>query len=184
MMTAPDWRSRTRLLYGDAGVSLIEDATVLVAGLGAVGSAAVEALARTGVGHLVLVDFDVVEPSNINRQLYALESTIGRAKCDVAQERVRDINPGCDVVLLPERLPQDPDSLAGLFASLPAPGVIVDAIDDIGAKASLVMHGLRMGVPVVSSTASPWLRAPHPGGFEPPDGGVQRPGRPIGGTAG
>ena len=151
MMTSPDWRSRTRLLYGDAGVSLIEDATVLVAGLGAVGSAAVEALARTGVGHLLLIDFDVVEPSNINRQLYALESTIGRAKCDVALERVRDINPECDVVLLPERLPQDPDSLAGLLASLSVPGVIIDAIDDIGAKAALVMHGLRMGVPVVSS---------------------------------
>ena len=151
MMTTPDWRSRTRLLYGDAGVSLIADATVLVAGLGAVGSAAVEALARTGVGHLVLIDFDVVEPSNINRQLYALESTIGRAKCDVALERVRDINPECDVVLLPERLPQDPDDLARMLASPPAPGLIVDAIDDIGAKAALVMHGLRAGIPVVSS---------------------------------
>ncbi len=151
MTTSPDWRSRTRLLYGDAGVSLITDATVLVAGLGAVGSVAVEALARTGVGHLVLVDFDIVEPSNINRQLYALESTIGRAKCDVALERVRDINPDCDVVLFPERLPEDPDMLAQLLASLPAPGVIIDAIDDIGAKAALVMHGLRKGVPVVSS---------------------------------
>ena len=151
MMPAPDWRSRTRLLYGDADASRIADATVLVAGLGAVGSAAVEALARTGVGHLVLVDFDVVEPSNINRQLYALESTIGQAKCDVAQARVRDINPGCDVVLLPERLPHDSDQLAALLAPLPSPSVIVDAIDDIGAKAVLIMHGLRIGVPVVSS---------------------------------
>jgi tRNA A37 threonylcarbamoyladenosine dehydratase len=151
MTTSPDWRSRTRLLYGDAGVSLITDATVLVAGLGAVGSVAVEALARTGVGHLVLVDFDIVEPSNINRQLYALESTIGRAKCDVALERVRDINPDCDVVLLPERLPDDPAALARLLASLPSPGVIIDAIDDIEAKAALVIHGLRVGIPVISS---------------------------------
>lgn len=151
MISAPDWRSRTRLLYGDAGASLIADATILVAGLGAVGSAAVEALARTGVGHLVLVDFDVVEPSNINRQLYALQSTIGRAKCDVARERVRDINPACDVVSLPERLPSDPDAVARLLEPLPPPVAIVDAIDDIGAKAALVMHGLRIGVPVVSS---------------------------------
>ena len=151
MMSTPDWRSRTRLLYGDAGASLIADATILVAGLGAVGSVAVEALARTGVGHLILADFDVVEPSNINRQLYALQSTIGRAKCDVALERVRDINPDCDVVPLPERLPSDPYALERLLEPLPHPVVIVDAIDDIGAKAALVMHGLRIGVPVVSS---------------------------------
>ena len=73
MTATPDWRSRTRLLYGDGGAARIAEATILVAGLGAVGSIAVEALARTGVGHLVLVDFDVVEPSNINRQLFALQ---------------------------------------------------------------------------------------------------------------
>ncbi len=151
MTTIPDWRSRTRLLYGDAGASLIADAAILVAGLGAVGSAAVEALARTGVGHLILIDFDAVEPSNINRQLYALQSTIGRAKCEIARERVLDINPDCDVATLPERLPSDTDALGALLASLPRPAVIVDAIDDIGAKAALVMHGLRTGVPVVSS---------------------------------
>ncbi len=151
MMTTIDWRSRTRLLYGDAGTSLFADATILVAGLGAVGSAAVESLARTGVGHLILVDFDVVEPSNINRQLYALQSTIGRAKCDVARERVRDINPECDVIALSDRLPSDSNALTALFAPLPAPVVIVDAIDDIEAKASLIMHGLRTGIPVVSS---------------------------------
>ena len=151
MMSTHDWRSRTRLLYGDAGASLIADATILVAGLGAVGSVAIEALARTGVGHLILADFDVVEPSNINRQLYALQSTIGRAKCDVARDRVLDINPDCDVVPLPERLPSDPYALERLLEPLPHPVVIVDAIDDIGAKAALVMHGLRIGVPVVSS---------------------------------
>ena len=151
MTTIPDWRSRTRLLYGDAGASLIADATFLVAGLGAVGSAAVEALARTGAGHLVLIDFDAVEPSNINRQFYALQSTIGRAKCEIARERVLDINPDCDVVAVPQRLPADLVALEAMLASLPHPAIIVDAIDDIGAKAALVMHGLRAGVPVVSS---------------------------------
>ena len=151
MMPAPDWRSRTRLLYGDGGASRIAGSTVLVAGLGAVGSAAVEALARSGVGCLVLVDFDVVEPSNLNRQLYALQSTVGRAKCDLARERVLDINPDCDVVPLPERLPAAPDALERLLEPLPQPVVIIDAIDDIGAKAALIMHGLRIGVPVISS---------------------------------
>ena len=151
MTATPDWRSRTRLLYGDGGAARIAEATILVAGLGAVGSVAVEALARTGVGHLVLVDFDVVEPSNINRQLFALQSTIARPKCDVAMERVRGINPDCDVTLLPEKLPADQNALAVLLEPLPRPDVIVDAIDDVGAKAALIMHGLRMGVPVVSS---------------------------------
>ena len=151
MTSASDWRSRTRLLYGDDGASRIAAGTVLVAGLGAVGSVAVEALARSGVGRLILVDFDVVEPSNVNRQLYALRSTVGRAKCDIARERVLDINPDCEVVTLPERLPSDPVALADLLAPLPRPDVIVDAIDDIGAKAALILHALRLGVPAVSS---------------------------------
>ncbi len=151
MIEIPDWRSRTRLLYGDAGASRISDATILVAGLGAVGSAAVEALARTGVGHLILADFDVVEPSNINRQLYALQSTIGQAKCEIAREHVRDINPDCEVVLVPERLPSDSGALAAMLERRPPFSVVVDAIDDIGAKAALILHGLRAGIPVISS---------------------------------
>lgn len=151
MTVMPDWRSRTRLLYGDVGASRIAEATILVTGLGAVGSAAVEALARTGVGNLILIDFDEVEPSNINRQLYALQSTIGRPKCDVAQERVRDINPECAVTVLPERLPGDFMVISELLANSPRPEVIVDAIDEIGAKAALIMYGLRFGIPVVSS---------------------------------
>lgn len=151
MTSVPDWRSRTRLLYGDEGASRIAAGTVLVAGLGAVGSVAVEALARSGAGRLLLVDFDVVEPSNVNRQLYALQSTVGRAKCDIARERIRDINPDCEVTTLAERLPSDPVALADLLAPLPRPDVIVDAIDDIGAKAALIVHALRLGVPAVSS---------------------------------
>jgi tRNA A37 threonylcarbamoyladenosine dehydratase len=124
---------------------------VAVFGLGGVGSFCAEALARAGVGSLDLVDNDVITVSNINRQFYALQSTIGRAKCEIARERVLDINPDCDVVAVPQRLPADPVALEAMLASLPHPAIIVDAIDDIGAKAALVMHGLRAGVPVVSS---------------------------------
>ena len=90
---ASDWRSRTKLLYGEEGSGLIASAAVFVAGLGAVGSFAVEALARSGVGQMVLVDFDAVEPSNINRQLYALHSTVGQYKAEVSAKRCLDINP-------------------------------------------------------------------------------------------
>ncbi len=147
----PEWRSRTRLLYGDDGAARIAGATVLVAGLGAVGSVAVEALARSGVGRLLLVDFDVVEPSNINRQLYALRSTLGMAKGEVAVARVRDINPDCDTSFLAARLPGDADGVGALLADLPRPDAIIDAIDDIEAKAALIVHGLRQSIPVVSS---------------------------------
>ena len=147
----PDWRSRTRLLYGDDGAARIAGATVLVAGLGAVGSIAVEALARSGVGRLLLVDFDVVEPSNINRQLYALRSTLGMAKGEVAAARVRDINPDCEVSFLAARLPGDADGVGEVLSGFPRPDAIIDAIDDIEAKAALIVHGLHASIPVVSS---------------------------------
>jgi tRNA A37 threonylcarbamoyladenosine dehydratase len=83
---------RTELMLGNT-FSRLQDAFVVVVGLGAVGSYAVEGLARSGVGRLRLVDFDCVGVTNINRQLYALSSTVGRKKCEVARERVADINP-------------------------------------------------------------------------------------------
>ena len=96
MSASPEDRfQRTRLLLGDAAFARLQSGRVTVVGLGAVGSHAVEALARAGVGALRLVDFDEVRASNINRQLFALESTVGRFKADVALARVLDINPAC-----------------------------------------------------------------------------------------
>ena len=89
--------NRTRLLFNDDGLSKLMNATVMVVGCGAVGSVAIEALARTGVGNLIIVDFDKVESSNINRQLFALDSTIGKPKVDVAKARIADINPNINV---------------------------------------------------------------------------------------
>ena len=90
-----DRYSRTALLLGEAGVEKLKRSRVAVFGLGGVGSWCAEALARAGVGSLALIDKDVVEESNCNRQLVALTSTIGRAKADVMRERVLDINPAC-----------------------------------------------------------------------------------------
>ena len=143
-----EWNSRTRLLYGDDGAKRIASGRVLVAGLGAVGSFAVEALARNGVGALTLVDFDRVEPSNVNRQLYALHSTVGKAKVELAAARVRDINPACAILVKPIRL--SAENIGAVLAEC-RPDAVIDAIDDLHAKVSLLTECLRLSIPVVSS---------------------------------
>ena len=84
---------RIQLLLGERGVKKLQQSCVMVVGCGAVGSFAIESLARSGVGHLILIDFDTVEESNINRQLFALDSSVGKSKVDVAKQRIADINP-------------------------------------------------------------------------------------------
>jgi tRNA threonylcarbamoyladenosine dehydratase len=139
--------ARLERMVGADGLARLQAARVAVFGLGAVGSFAVEALARSGVGHLRLVDFDSVRPSNLNRQLYALAGTIGRAKVELAVERVRAINPAIDV-----------DGRRAFFAAdsaddLLAPPLdhVVDAIDSLNPKATLLCECVRRGLPVVSS---------------------------------
>lgn len=125
----------------------LREAHVAVLGLGAVGSYAVEALARAGVGRLRLVDFDVIRPSNLNRQLYALESTLGRPKVEVASERVRDINPGCAVEAL--QLFVGPETLEQVLAG--PPDLVLDAIDSFTPKLNLLAEVAGRGLPVISS---------------------------------
>lgn len=139
--------SRTLALLGHAGMDRLRRATVLVAGLGAVGSYAVEALARVGIGRLRLVDFDIVQPSNLNRQLFALGSTLGRPKVEVAAERVRDIHPGCEVEA--RRLFIASDTVGQFFTD--PPDVLVDAIDSLGPKVALLAAAHRAGVWTVSA---------------------------------
>lgn len=138
---------RTEMLLGKEGLARLREARVLVVGLGAVGSYAVEGLARAGVGHLRLADFDLVRPSNINRQLYALESTLNRPKAEVARERVLDINPQCDVEAL--RVFADAETAPGLL--LPEPDVVIDAIDSLNPKVELIAAAVAAGVRIVSS---------------------------------
>lgn len=139
---------RTERLIGSLGLTRLTGARVLVAGLGAVGSYAVEGLARAGVGHLCLVDFDEVRKTNINRQLYALDSTLHQKKTDLAAARVRDINPLCQVetrAMLINRA-----SVESLF-DRPFDAV-VDAIDSLAPKLSLLHAAAqKRGLFVVSS---------------------------------
>lgn len=138
---------RTELLIGSAKLERLRQSRVAVIGLGAVGSYAVEALARAGVGNLLLIDHDVIEQSNINRQLYALHSTLGMSKADLAADRVKDINPQCCVAA--EKMFVDADSLEHIFSF--QPDAVVDAVDSLNAKVNILAGIYRQGIPVISS---------------------------------
>lgn len=139
--------TRTVQLIGEAGLQRLQSSFVVVAGLGAVGSFATEALARAGVGRLRLVDFDRVQLSNLNRQLFALESTLGRWKCEVARERVLDIHPQCQVEALALKL--DAPTVAQALEG--APDVVLDAIDSVRGKAALVLAAQARGIRLIAS---------------------------------
>lgn len=139
--------TRTALLVGEAGVEKLHASRVAVFGLGGVGSWCCEALARAGVGRLTLVDKDVVEESNINRQLVALASTVGRYKTEVMAERIRDIRADCEVdartlFYLPETAPLVP---------LEGYDLIADCIDNVTAKLHLICAARAADVPVISA---------------------------------
>ncbi len=139
--------SRTELLIGAENVKRLQRARVAVFGVGGVGGFAVEALARSGVGALDLIDSDTVSLSNLNRQIFALHSTIGRYKTEVAKERVLDVNPEAEV-----RVYQTffmPDTAAQFDFS--AYDYVVDAIDTVTGKIALVLEAQKAHVPVISS---------------------------------
>ena len=135
---------RTRLLIGAAATDKLQKSTVMVVGCGAVGSFAIEALARTGVGNLVLIDSDVIEESNINRQLFALNSTINQPKVDVAASRIRDINPDVNVTAI-KTFFDDATELSVM------PDFVIDAIDTVSSKIALYKWCMARNVPFVSS---------------------------------
>ncbi|WP_300674855.1 tRNA threonylcarbamoyladenosine dehydratase [Desulfoluna sp.] len=146
-MTTSMRHARTEQLLGEEGLETLKDARVTLCGLGAVGSFAAEALARAGVGHLTLVDYDVVSPSNINRQLYALTSTVGMKKTAVAEARIKDINPECEVTVFDCFLNEE---TTDKILAHPR-DVVVDAIDSLSAKVFLIIDARKLGLPVVSS---------------------------------
>ncbi len=135
--------SRSAALLGDAAMKRLSDARVLVVGVGGVGSWCAEALVRTGVGHLAVMDDDVVAASNLNRQCPATAESIGRRKVDAMRDRLLAINPACDVAALTERF-TGAEEIGGF-------NVVVDAIDSVDCKAALVAQAVGRGVPVVSS---------------------------------
>lgn len=138
---------RTEMLLGREGMQKLKDATVMIVGLGAVGGYALEAVARAGVGHLILVDFDVFEESNINRQILALGSTIGRKKTEVARERVREINPDCRVEIVDMFV--NAETLPALLER--KVDYVIDAIDALNPKCCLMEELYNRGLPFVSS---------------------------------
>ena len=146
METAKD---RLRLLLGDERLRQLDESCVMVLGLGGVGSSCAEALARGGVGSLVLVDRDVVAPSNINRQALAFHSTLGRPKAEVMAQMVSDINPECKVCALQAFI--DKDQVAEQLGALPRPSYVVDAIDTISQKLAIAAWCQEQGIPEVSA---------------------------------
>ncbi len=139
--------SRTAMLIGQDGLELLKRKKVAVFGLGGVGSFVVEGLARAGVGGFYLVDHDIVDVSNINRQLHALTCTIGKPKVELMAERVKQINPEAEVTVLQKRY------LPGGGSEVIPSGLdyLVDAVDDVPAKVDLVVYSLKMRISVISS---------------------------------
>ena len=145
-----DQFSRTRLLLGHEGMDKLKDARVAVFGIGGVGGYAVEALARSGIGALDLIDDDKVCLTNINRQIIATHRTVGKYKVDVAEERVHDINPDC--VVRTYKTFYMPDT-AGQF-NFANYDYVIDAIDTVTGKLELVMQADKTGTPIIRASAS------------------------------
>ncbi len=146
-MSTPPQFERSEILIGAEGIARLSAKHVFLAGLGGVGSWCAEALARAGIGRLTLVDHDAVAVSNINRQLPALLSTVGRMKADVMAERIRDINPACRLGIGTEFI--TPDNVDAL---LPADAdYAIDCIDSLNCKVALIVAAHRRGIPVASS---------------------------------
>lgn len=139
--------SRTELLLGAEKLNRLKNSTVAVFGVGGVGGYVAEALARSGVGHIVLIDNDVVSITNINRQIIALHSTVGRPKTEVMAERIKDINPDADVKIRNcFYTPQT--SMEFDFTEY---DYVVDAIDTVSGKIELVMQAQKCGTPIICS---------------------------------
>lgn len=139
--------ARTELLIGEEGIATLANSTVAIFGVGGVGSYVVEALARSGIGKIVLIDHDTVSLTNLNRQLPALTSTIGQAKVEVMRQRILDINPDCKVEAIQQFY--DKDKSDELIR--PEYTYIVDAIDSITAKVDLIVTAMAKNIPIVSS---------------------------------
>ncbi|MBR1579556.1 MAG: tRNA threonylcarbamoyladenosine dehydratase [Selenomonadaceae bacterium] len=147
-MTADDRFYRTELLLGAASMERLRASTVAVFGVGGVGSFTVEALARVGIGRLVLVDHDVVDVTNINRQLHATTKTIGQSKTALMTRRILEINPDARVETIDEFYLPTSDADKFFVADYDC---VVDAIDTIGGKIGLAVECERRGIPLVSS---------------------------------
>ena len=157
--------ARFSMMVGEDGIEKLNNSRVIVFGVGGVGSYTVEALARSGVGHITMVDFDEISESNINRQLHSLRSTIGKSKVDVMKDRILDINPECEVELVKKLVTDDIDEILGDFECENEENLkvldngkknckydfVVDAIDVIGSKVNLIEYCVKNKINIISS---------------------------------
>ena len=143
-----NWLERTELLLGEEKLARLKRAHVLVVGLGGVGAYAAEMIARAGIGTMTIADADAVNTTNINRQLVALHSTVGRQKADILAERLRDINPEIDLTVVNQYI-RDEETYRLLDAA--RYDYVVDAIDTLSPKLALIAAALERRLPLVSS---------------------------------
>lgn len=141
--------SRTERLIGTDKQKKLADATIAVFGVGGVGSHCIEALARCGIGHLILIDNDTVSLTNINRQSIAYHSTIGQYKTRLMKARIADIHPDTEVITFEAFVL--PDNLTALLAEAPAIDYLIDAIDTVSAKLALAEYANKNNIPLISS---------------------------------
>ncbi|QDP85128.1 tRNA threonylcarbamoyladenosine dehydratase [Chryseobacterium sp. SNU WT5] len=142
-----DWLERTELLIKESGLHKLQKANLLVVGLGGVGSFAAEFLARAGVGKMTIVDGDTVDMTNINRQLPALNSTIGKPKVELVGERLLDINPNLDLTEINQFL--HPEDMEAIFENQTF-NYVLDCIDSVSPKVNLILSARRRKVKIVS----------------------------------
>lgn len=138
------WNSRTEILIGKKAIEKLENANVILYGIGGVGSYVAEALARAGVGNLTLVDKDVITCSNINRQIHATTKTVGKNKVDVMKKRIQEINPSANVTVFVKEEKEE-DLISERFS------YVVDAVDTIKTKIKLIEKANEIKVPMISA---------------------------------
>lgn len=138
------WNSRTEILIGKQGIEKIEKAKVIIYGIGGVGSYTTEALARAGIGNLILVDNDKITLSNINRQIHATTKTVGKNKVDIMKKRIEEINPNANVQVYMNK--ENEENLINTECSY-----VVDAVDTIKTKLKLIEKANEIGVPIISA---------------------------------
>lgn len=143
-----NWLARTELLIGKDKIDILSDSTVMIAGLGGVGAYAAEMCVRAGIGNVIIIDSDVISFTNLNRQILALHSTIGKKKSELMESRLLDINPDLKIVKIDSFI--DESNIDQILGNL-QPDFIVDAIDTLSPKIALILFALKRKIPLVSS---------------------------------
>ncbi|NLI65569.1 MAG: tRNA threonylcarbamoyladenosine dehydratase [Tissierellia bacterium] len=142
-----DYFKRTELVIGREGMEVLSQSTVAIFGIGGVGSFAAEALTRSGIGKIILIDYDIIDITNINRQIHATSRTIGLPKVEVMRERLLEINPTLDVVIYQDKYNEETKG----YLLNDEYSYILDAIDMVSSKIDLIVTAKSMGIPIISA---------------------------------